>query len=356
MNYYPLKLQSIAKEKVWGGRNLARVLGKPLPPQQLIGETWEAWEGCVIENGEARGKTLAQLIERDADGILGTRATRFPLLFKFIDAQDDLSVQVHSDDAAAQATENYPFGKTEAWYILDAEPNARLILGFKNQCTADAVRAALARQTLTDLLAEVRVQAGDVVFVPAGTVHAIGKGIVLAEIQENSDITYRLYDWGRVGTGRALHIEPSLRVARFQPILQPKIQALAIEQREFTRRFRVACRYFVLEEIDARERFESATLGKFHILAAIRGGLEIAYGARFESRVEIGQGETFVLPARLGVFALTPSRVPAKLLRMYPPELRADIIAPLTQAGVPPSEIARLGGSIPEANDLYALT
>ncbi len=352
MDYYPLKLQSIPKEKIWGGRNLARVLGKNLPAHQRIGETWEAWEGCVIENGAERGKTLSQLIERDAAGILGANAARFPLLFKFIDAQDDLSVQVHPDDAAAQAVENYPFGKTEAWYILDAEPNARLILGFKNKCNADAVRAALANQSLTDLLAEVRVQAGDVVFVPAGTVHAIGKGIVLAEIQENSDITYRLYDWGRASGGRDLHLEQSLRVARFEAIAAPKIAPLAIERAQFTRRVLVACRYFALEEIIARDSYVSDTRGKFHILAPIRGAMEIAAG---RARVTVAPGETVILPARLGAFAIAPSSAPTRILQMYPPDLRADIIEPLAQAGISKAEIARLGGSNPERNDLLKM-
>ncbi|MDE3089352.1 MAG: mannose-6-phosphate isomerase, partial [Chloroflexota bacterium] len=124
-DYYPLRLKAIQKEKVWGGRNLARVVGKSLPPHGLIGETWEAWEGCVIENGAHAGSSLQSVIDRDAEGILGAAGdNRFPLLFKFIDAQDDLSVQVHPDDARAQSMERYPFGKTEAWYVLDAEPNA----------------------------------------------------------------------------------------------------------------------------------------------------------------------------------------------------------------------------------------
>src|SRR6266498_1578979 len=136
--YYPLKLRAIAKAKVWGGHNLEKFLGKP-PARETIGETWEAWDGCAIENGAHRGKTLKQLIERDAEGILGNKETRFPLLFKFIDAQDDLSVQVHPNDEQVQAMENYPFGKTEAWYIIHAEQNAALIHGFKTDVDAARV-------------------------------------------------------------------------------------------------------------------------------------------------------------------------------------------------------------------------
>src|SRR5450759_1105409 len=168
---YPLRLKAVLKEKVWGGRNLERLLAKSLPPDAKIGETWEAWESCVIENGAHAGHTLQSLIDQDAAGILGASSDqRFPLLFKFIDAQDDLSVQVHPDDARAQAMEHQPFGKTEAWYILDAEPDARLILGFKRAVKSEEVVEALMHKNLVDLLSAVSMQRGDVVFVPAGTV------------------------------------------------------------------------------------------------------------------------------------------------------------------------------------------
>ncbi|MBI3741413.1 MAG: class I mannose-6-phosphate isomerase, partial [Chloroflexi bacterium] len=169
MSYYPLLLNAISIEKIWGGRNLEKLFAKNLPPNQLIGETWEAWEGCEIANGNYAGQQLERVVERDPVGFLGTRDKRFPLLFKFIDAQKDLSVQVHPDDRAAQKLENYPFGKTEAWYILAAEPNAHLFVGFQRDTTSAQIRAAIANQSLVDLLQPVPVQRGDVVFVPAGT-------------------------------------------------------------------------------------------------------------------------------------------------------------------------------------------
>ena len=354
--YYPLHLKAMEKEKVWGGHDLERLLGKQLSPATHIGETWEAWEGCAIENGDCAGRSLQSLIEEDAAGILGpANDKRFPLLFKFIDAQDDLSVQVHPDDARAQAMERQPFGKTEAWYILKAEPDARLIFGLKETAGAKEIAAAIERKNLVELLSSVSVKRGDVVFVPAGTIHAIGKGIVLAEIQENSDITYRLYDWDRKGKGRELHIDQSLKVFAGLRIEHPKIPPVVLHHGRFDESFLVACRYFALTlcEIDGRAD-GLTTHGKFQILSVIDGATEIRYGPKLESSVEARQGQTLVLPAGLGEYAVESIR-PVKMLRMFVPDLRADVIAPLLQAGYDAKTIVRLGGGIPDQNDLAPL-
>jgi mannose-6-phosphate isomerase len=353
--YYPLLLRAVAQEKIWGGRNLERWLDKSFAPGQWIGETWEAWDGCVIENGAHRGTTLGHLSARDAAAILGANARgkqHFPLLFKFIDAQDDLSVQVHPDDAAARALEDYPLGKTEAWYILRAEPGAALIHGFKENVDAARVTAYLDRNRLPDLLATVPVQSGDVVFVPAGTVHAIGKGIVLAEIQENSDVTYRLYDWGRGDKGRALHIEQALKVANFARATEHKIPRLTVHHAEFDQHYLVACRYFALELLDVRAPTPDLALGdKFNIVSIIGGAAEIASG---RSSVAARQGQTLLLPARLGTFGIAPAPS-CKILRAYTPDLRSDVIEPLLRAGYRATDIARLGGAPPQHNDLLPL-
>lgn len=355
-DYYPLRLKAALKEKIWGGRKLERLLGKSLPPDAKIGETWEAWEGCGIDNGVHAGHTLQSLIDQDAEGILGTAGDkRFPLLFKFIDAQDDLSVQVHPDDVRAQAMEQQPFGKTEAWYILDAEPDARLILGFKRAVKSEEVVAALKHKNLVDLLSAVSVQRGDVVFVPAGTVHAIGKGIVLAEIQENSDITYRLYDWDRQGKGRELHIDQSLRVFEGTRVEQPKIAPLVLHHAQFDERFLVACRYFALTLCEIDQRADGLTTNdKFHIVSIIDGAAEIRYGPRFASSVSAGQGQTLVLPARLGTYTVQSTQ-PCKMLRAFAPDLKTEIVNPLLKAGFDAATIGRLGGSSSDHNDLAAL-
>ncbi|MBI5651900.1 MAG: class I mannose-6-phosphate isomerase [Chloroflexi bacterium] len=349
MTNYPLRLRAEIKSKVWGGRNLEKILGKVLPPHEMIGETWEAWDGLAIENGAARGELLRDVIARDAEGILGAPGN-FPLLFKFIDAQDDLSVQVHPDDARAREIENRPFGKTEAWLILYAEPGSRLVYGFNREVDRVTVAAHIRANTLTDLLAFLPVQSGDVIFVPAGMVHAIGKGIVLAEIQQNSDTTYRLYDWDRVGTDRALHIEQSLRVASFNRVADPKIPALTIQHAEFDQQFLIACRYFAFEKIILRGRAR-ATLDHFHIVSMIAGDAMIEFGSE---QIAIARGETIIIPARLGAYSIA-TKAHCEFLRASVPDLRRDVVEPLARAGHSPENIARLGGPIATHNDLLPL-
>jgi mannose-6-phosphate isomerase len=346
---------------IWGGRNLERWLGKALPPDKKIGETWEASDESVVENGEHRGETLASLVRRDGHGVLGTTPTvegRFPLLLKFIDAQDTLSLQVHPDDLAAQGLDHYPFGKTEAWYVIHAEPGARLIHGFQVDASPELVRDYLGNEKLADLLAEVPVQSGDVVFVPPGTVHAITRGIILAEIQENSDLTYRLSDWGRRtpdGKTRELHIDKSLKVANYRRLDEHKIPSLTIRQDEFDRQFLVVCRYFSFELFDVRAPITNIPLNdRFNIVSAIQGSSKITYGENFQSTVEAVLGQTVLLPAHLGAFGITPESKPCKLLRAFVPDLHSDVIEPLARAGHSAASIARLGGTVTEQNDLLS--
>jgi mannose-6-phosphate isomerase len=356
--YYPLKLAAVPKAKVWGGNNLTRLLGKSFASDAAIGETWEAHEECLVENGEHAGTALRDVIAFDPSGILGAAAdvsaARFPLLFKFIDAADDLSVQVHPDDAAAQKMAKYPFGKTEAWYVIHAESEAALIHGFKENVTPGQVRQALAQQVLPDLLCSVAVETGDVVFVPAGTVHAITRGIVVAEIQENSDITYRLYDWGRAGKGRNLHIEQSLAVARLETMGAHKIPRLTIQRETYDRHFLTVCRYFSFEMLDlgTQMRFD---FEKWTIISFISGAATINYGVSWENSVQAKLGDTFILPAALGSVDIAASERPCRALIAYVPDLWADVIVPLQRAGYRDREIAQLGGSENAQNDLINL-
>lgn len=356
-NLYPFLLQPVIKEKVWGGRNLA-ALGKHLPPGKLIGESWEAWEGCVVENGAHAGQSLERIIDQDPKRVLGSTSLRgndFPLLFKFIDAHQDLSVQVHPDDDEARALESLPRGKTEAWYILRAEPGARLILGFNRQVTPDQVSTSVRDNTLMGLLMNVPAERGDVLFVPAGTVHAIGTGIVLAEIQENSDITYRLYDWGREDKNRPLHIDQSLRVLDYDRMHDPKIARLSIHMPGLERKFLVACRYFALELLEVSERTGPLEMEHMQILAMIEGDVDIRYGREFAERVAANRGQTVVIPAGLQHFVLEPKGTRCSALRAYEPDLRLDVIQPLRGAGYDAAEIAGLGGTANQHNDLQVL-
>ncbi len=360
-DFYPLCLAYEPKEKIWGGRQLEQLLHKNLPPGKLIGETWEAWDGCRIANGKHQGRTVADLLAGEAQAILGPTlkdSTRLPLLFKYIDAQDDLSVQVHPNDHDAQVLEGYPFGKTEAWYVIDAEPHANLIHGFEQDTNLETVRNHLHENRLGNLLCSVSVQSGDVLFVPAGTVHAIGKGIVLAEIQQNSDITYRLYDWGRqsAGSGRELHLAQALHVSEFKRLAEHKIPALVLTHEQCEQRWLVACQYFVLELLVVHQPCRDLALnGKFHILSSIEGQADLLCGPQLKWRVAMPHGQTVLLPARLGAYGISPSSQPCKILRAYVPDLEADVVAPLKRAGYDAASIARLGGSLPQHNDLLPL-
>ncbi|MBM3290832.1 MAG: mannose-6-phosphate isomerase, partial [Candidatus Hydrogenedentes bacterium] len=228
-NYGILRFHEQYFERIWGGQRLRTLYGKPIPPDKPIGEAWLISDHpsavSVVADGPHAGRTLHDLIEEDAEALLGpgvklTPHGRFPLLLKLLDSTDVLSVQVHPDDATAAALGEPDVGKTEMWHVLHADPGAELICGLRPGTTPDQMRAAIASGTLERHLVRFTVKPGDSVYVPAGTVHAIGKGIVLAEIQQNSDLTYRLYDWSRVdasGKARELHVEKGLRATRFFP-------------------------------------------------------------------------------------------------------------------------------------------
>ncbi|WP_420572382.1 type I phosphomannose isomerase catalytic subunit [Kordia sp.] len=215
MNLYPLKFQPIYKERIWGGNKLQTQLHKNITGE-AIGESWEIsdvkGEPSVVAEGELKGKTLQELSQTFQEQLLGkkvydTFGTKFPLLIKYIDAKSDLSIQVHPNDQLAKERHN-SFGKTEMWYVMQADKGAKLMVGFNQEVTKETYQEHLENNTLTEILNFEEVQKGDVYFLPTGRIHAIGGGIVLAEIQQTSDITYRIYDWNRVdaqGNSRELH-------------------------------------------------------------------------------------------------------------------------------------------------------
>jgi len=231
-----MKMQPVLVERIWGGRRLADILGKALPPDTRIGESWELADHpngrSRVADGPLAGQTLREVLERHGPAVVGRTAAarawaaRFGLLIKFIDATDRLSVQVHPDDAYASAHVPGESGKTECWVVVHAEPGAWLINGLRPGTTRDRFADALKKGRIEELLATRPVKAGDFVWVPAGTVHAIGPGIVLAEVQQNSDLTYRVYDWGRVGLDgkpRPIQVAEALESIRFagDPARQP---------------------------------------------------------------------------------------------------------------------------------------
>lgn len=222
---YPLVFKPLVKARVWGGRRLQEEFGRePLDPSVPCGESWEIvdlpGESCVVAAGSLQGVTLTALVKRHRQWLMGEAPLlngRFPLLLKLLDARETLSVQVHPDEAAARRLGSSP--KTEAWVVLDVQPGGCLYLGLREQTTPQAVRTACEDNSLEKLLCRVEVRPMDVIYIPAGTVHAIGGGLVLAEMQQASDTTYRLYDWGRMGLDgkpRPLHIEEAMESIDFE--------------------------------------------------------------------------------------------------------------------------------------------
>lgn len=223
---YPLKFKPIIKDLIWGGNKLGSVLGKKVKPDTKAGESWEisGVQGnlSVVSEGWLKGNNIEEIVEIYMGDLVGEKVydrfgVEFPLLIKFIDAADDLSIQVHPDDELAKERHN-AYGKTEMWYVMDAESNSKLIVGFNQEMDADKYQDAIAAGNLPEYMNFEEVKEGSVFFMPAGRVHAIGKGILLAEIQQCSHITYRLFDWNRKdknGKGRELHTELALDAIDF---------------------------------------------------------------------------------------------------------------------------------------------
>ncbi|HLW03130.1 MAG TPA: type I phosphomannose isomerase catalytic subunit [Ktedonobacterales bacterium] len=323
---HPIHLRASLHETIWGGQNLARYAGKSVPPGAKVGESWETETGNQVINSPYQGRSLSDLVVELGEPLLGTQALevfgpRFPLLAKFIDAQDKLSVQVHPADEYARQHEGGKLGKTEAWYILHADPGAALIHGLRRAVTHEEVRHAIADVTLESLLHEEQVQAGDVVFVPAGTVHAIGAGIVLYELQEYSDVTYRQYDYGRLtaeGKPRELHVEKALDVMDYEPTPIHKVRPVVLNDQAGVSLHRclVACRYFVLEELILQGALKGITnRSSCQILSLLDGTCTLSTGR--DEPLALGKGDTVVLPAALGAYYLAGDA--CRLLRSYVP-------------------------------------
>ncbi|MCS6864701.1 MAG: class I mannose-6-phosphate isomerase [Gemmataceae bacterium] len=313
---YPLRFEPIFTTNLWGGRRLPQFLNRSVPHQDPIGEAWllSDVDGrlSVVAEGPLAGQTLRQLMASDAQRIVGTAQTpqgRFPLLLKFLDAQQELSVQVHPNDEQAAALGPGLVGKTEAWVVLEADPHtSRLYAGFAEGITAADFRAALETKTTPRTLYSFTPQPGDCVFLEAGTVHAIGRNLLLLEVQQTSDITYRLYDWDRVdattGQPRALHIEEGLKCADFQK--GPCVPVgPAVEIRDGVRREGlVACQYFTLERLTAQAPFRIGAAHQCRVVVSVRGQGELEWrGSRFPFRT----GEVFLLPAEVGECLVRPA-------------------------------------------------
>ena len=311
-----LRLEPAYKDYVWGGEKMKKEYNKNSPYER----TAESWElSCHkngltrISGGELDGATLCEAIERSrAAGvdILGSRAEKFedfPVLIKLIDANSSLSIQVHPDNAYAFEHENGGYGKTEVWYVVTADEGAELIYGFKRDVTKEELRLAIEGNALAPLLNSVPVKAGDVFFVPAGLLHAIGKGILICEIQQNSDTTYRVYDWGRVGADgkpRELHVEKALDVLKLEGERTRGFSPRLMQEGDGYADYAVAeCEYFTATVRKQRLASRLSTDGTtFKALTFLSGEGEIECDGE---RAAFVKGESFFLPATTAEYTVT---------------------------------------------------
>jgi len=317
-NLYPLQFEPILKERIWGGEKLKTILNKPIV-SKITGESWELstvqGDVSVVANGVLKGKSLMDLIDETPDAILGTKVyerfgKQFPLLFKYLDAREDLSIQVHPNDKLAKERHN-SFGKTEMWYVMQADADARIIVGFKENSSKEEYLKHLHDNTLGSILDDVKAKAGDVFFLETGTVHAIGAGLVVAEIQQTSDITYRLYDFDRVdaqGNKRELHVDLALDAINYNKVDTQK----KYDSKTNTSNVVVDCPYFTTNFIPLEDKVEVSKSGEtFTVYMCIEGSFEIEYDGFKHTYIK---GDTVLVPAAINAFNLSGK---ASILEIY---------------------------------------
>lgn len=320
---YPLYFQPLYKHIIWGGRNFAAFLGRSLGPENDYAESWEISDHgddqSVVADGPLAGMTLGRLVQERGAELLGRHhpVGRFPLLVKFLDANQRLSVQVHPDDAQAARMQPGEAGKTEAWVVLAAEPDSVLWAGFQQPVDRATIRQAIESGQLEPYLAPLHPQPGECLFLPAGTIHALGAGLVVAEIQQTSDATFRLFDWNRVGPDgkpRKLHIDEGLEVINFAQgpleVCRPQPVGPQVERL-------VACDKFVLDRWQLQSEHPAGGDNRCHLLTVLQGAIRLE--GDFPSRTQT-LGQTVLLPASLGAVRVIPAgEGPAIVLDGYLP-------------------------------------
>lgn len=348
-------------ERIWGGGRLRTVLNRPAPADRPIGEAWlvsdHPTHESVALNGPWAGTSLHQLLRDQPDYLLGTLARptahgRFPLLLKLLDAADVLSVQVHPDDAAAQALGEPDIGKTEMWHVLDAVPGSELICGLDPAMDREAFVRATQDGSLASRMRRFIATAGKTAFVAAGTVHAIGAGILLAEIQQNSDLTYRIYDWDRAdaqGNRRELHLQKAAQVTHFGGDVGGAAIPLSYIEEGKTTTVLGACRYFASDLVGVEGTRMRKTGGRsFHLVMPRDGAMSIQAG---NEELRLDRCQAALVPGGIESYSLTGR---GAVLVYYVPDLMQDVVAPLRGTGHPDWSIVQLGGAS-DRNDLADL-
>jgi mannose-6-phosphate isomerase len=323
MELYPIKFEPILKDKIWGGSKLKNILNKNTQSDKT-GESWElsGVEGdeSIVSNGFLAENSLPEIIEIYMADIVGeknykTFGLEFPLLFKYIDADDVLSIQVHPDDELSKERHN-AYGKTEMWYILDADKGADIITGFKQEMNKELYLEKFNSGQLQSVLNVEKAQKGDVFYIPAGRVHAIGKGILLAEIQQTSDVTYRIYDWDRVdekGNGRELHTDLAIDAFDYKHYDTYKTEYLSQDNKAVNLE---DCKYFTTNLIDLKQTIETdySFLDSFIVYMCVEGSAKISLDNGTEETIALG--ETVLIPAIAEKVQLVPE-TDTKLLEVF---------------------------------------
>ena len=317
---YPLKFQPILKDKIWGGQKLQQFLNKPTTSTEA-GESWEIsdveGDTSVVSNGSLKGTSLKTLMDTYTSDLMGEKnfrqfGTKFPLLIKFIDAKQDLSVQLHPNDQLAKERHN-SFGKTEMWYVVQADPDSNLIVGFNQDMTQELYLKHLEAKTLQSILNFDAVKPGDTYFIEVGRIHAIGAGVLLAEIQQTSDITYRVYDWDRVdseGNERELHNDIALDAFDFD---MPDNFRVKYSLDSNTSTELVSCPYFTTNVLEVNAPIQKENNhDSFMIYMCVEGAASLEVDGAV---TEFSMGETVLVPACIQRFSISAND--AKLLEVY---------------------------------------
>ena len=342
---YPLALEPKLTQAIWGGDQLVTRFHKHGDTATTFGESWECWDENRVTNGTYAGQTVAQLRRTLGAGLLGDLdpARIFPILTKIIEARDWLSVQVHPSDAYAQRVEHEPFGKTECWYILDAADGSELVLGWSHDTDRKEYERRVADGTLGEILRRVPVQPGEAYFLPAGSLHAIGAGITLFEVQQASDLTYRIFDWNRVGKDgkpRELHVQKAGDVLDYTRGSRHAVEQLTYTHAGLQRTVLIADACFTLERIVAQAEPSSLpTDGRPLVIMPLAESLNVAAG---DTSVTLAPYQTALIPAGAEWCTVNAtSQRQASFMYATPPKDAHSVAVHLLAAGVEPARIDR---------------
>jgi mannose-6-phosphate isomerase len=339
---YPYVLDPKLTTQVWGGDELVTVYGKHGDPNVKLGESWECWDADRVTNGVLAGSTVGDLREELGAQLLGDLDPKriFPLLTKIITAHDWLSVQVHPDDAYAQRVEHQPFGKTECWYVLDAQPGAQIVYGWTRDTSRAEYQRRVADGTLGEILRRIAVKTGDTVYVPHGVVHAIGPGITVYETQQASDLTYRMFDWNRVGLDgkpRELAVRKAADVLNYHATTEGTLAQISYHFEGLDRIALIADEHFVVERITVgSEPASIATNGRPLALMSLDARLEVAVG---DSPVTLARYATALIPAAAEWCTVRAPDAAAPFMFVTPPSNREQLPVRLLAAGVAQEQI-----------------